>query len=295
MLQKNNRFVLSFILPSLLLYCTFFIYPFLRAFYISLFRWRGIAADQMRFVGLDNFVRLFNDSVVYRSLLNNLVILVFGSIIIFTLSLLFSAVLARKNYREREFYRIVFFFPNTLSVVVVALIWRFVYNPSFGLLNEFLRAVGQGGLARAWLGTDATVMPAIVVSQAWMVIGFYMVLFLATMQNVPEDYYDAARIDGAGEFAQFLHVTVPLIWEVMRIALVFFVINAFRRSFPLVLVMTGGGPSRASEVLATYLYEQAFAHSNYGYGSAIGVFLFFVTFVLSAVVFFGTKRETYEY
>jgi N-acetylglucosamine transport system permease protein len=193
------------------------------------------------------------------------------------------------------FYRIVFFFPNILSIIVVGLIWKFIYNPSFGLLNAFLESVGLESWIKVWLGDVNTVMPSLVVPQAWMYIGFYMLLLFAAMQNIPESYYESAKLDGAGEITLLFRITIPLIWETMRTAFVFFVINAFSKTFNLVYVVTRGGPSRSSELLTTYLYQNAFEFSNYGYATSIGVFLFVILFVISIIVLKFTKAETYEY
>jgi N-acetylglucosamine transport system permease protein len=238
---------------------------------------------------------MFEDPIIWQALKNNLYFMVWGTIIIFGFSLFFATIMARKKYREIGFYRIIFFFPNILSIIVVGLIWKFIYNPSFGLLNAFMEAIGLGSFTKVWLGDVSTVMPALVVPQAWMYIGFYMLLLFAAMQNIPESFYESAKLDGAGEFKQLIHITIPLIWETMRTAFVFFVINAFSKTFNLVYVVTRGGPSRSSELLTTYLYQNAFEFSNYGYATAIGVFLFIILFVISIVVLKFTRAEVYEY
>jgi len=292
--KQQKSFIAVNIIPTLALYSLFFIYPFIKTFYISLFSWRGLS-KQMTFVGFRNFLRMFEDPIIWQALKNNLYFMVWGTIIIFGFSLFFATIMARKKYREIGFYRIIFFFPNILSIIVVGLIWKFIYNPSFGLLNAFMEAIGLGSFTKVWLGDVSTVMPALVVPQAWMYIGFYMLLLFAAMQNIPESFYESAKLDGAGEFKQLIHITIPLIWETMRTAFVFFVINAFSKTFNLVYVVTRGGPSRSSELLTTYLYQNAFEFSNYGYATAIGVFLFIILFVISIVVLKFTRAEVYEY
>jgi N-acetylglucosamine transport system permease protein len=292
--KHQKSFIAVNIIPTLLLYGIFFIYPFIKTFYISLFSWKGLS-KHMRFIGFENFKDLVKDPIIWKALENNLFFLVWGTIIIFGFSIFFATVMARKRYGEMGFYRIVFFFPNILSIIVVGLIWKFIYNPSFGLLNAFLESVGLESWIKVWLGDVNTVMPSLVVPQAWMYIGFYMLLLFAAMQNIPESYYESAKLDGAGEITLLFRITIPLIWETMRTAFVFFVINAFSKTFNLVYVVTRGGPSRSSELLTTYLYQNAFEFSNYGYATSIGVFLFVILFVISIIVLKFTKAETYEY
>lgn len=294
--KRLKGFLLVFILPTLLLYTVLYVWPFFYAFYLSLFRWKGYSMDGMLYSGLHNYRKLISDDIVWLGLKNNLFFLVWSTLIIFVLSLFFAACLTRnKKIRHPNIYRVVYFFPNVLSIIVVGVLWMFIYNPSFGLLNGILRTLGLESWIQNWLGDKNVVMGALVAPQAWMFIGFYMVLFIAAMQNVPEAYYESAMIDGAGTIRQFFSITIPLIWGTVRTALVFFVVNAFSRTFALVNVVTNGGPNHASELLTTYLYNQAFVYSDFGYGSAIGAFLFVVVFVISMTVMKLTDREAVRY
>ena len=292
-MRSRNVFLAVFILPPLLLYIIFYIWPFLYAFYISLFKWSGYSRE-MTFCGLENFRDAFQDEIVWTGLKNNLFFLVWSTLIIFVLSLFFAVCVTRLKIKHPNFFRVVYFFPNTLSIIVVGVLWMLIYNTSFGLLNSLLETLGLSGLIQDWLGDRNMVMSSLVAPQAWMYIGFYMVLFIAAIQNVPEDYYEAATLDGAGQWRQFFSITIPLIWSALRTALVFFVVNAFARTFALVYVVTEGGPNRASELMTTYLYEQAFKNGKFGYGSAIGVILFAVVCIISLTVYKLTERETVE-
>ena len=294
--RRLRGFLLLFTAPTLFLYAVLFVAPFGYAFYLSLFRWKGYSLSEMRFAGMSNFLKLASDKLVWIGLKNNLFFLFWSTLVIFAFSLLFAVCLTReKRIRHPNFYRILYFFPNVLSIVVVGVLWRFLYNPSFGLLNSVLRALNLEAGIRDWLGDKNVVMASLIAPQAWMYIGFYMVLFIAAIQNVPEEYYESAVIDGAGQMCQFYAITVPLIWSTLRTAFVFFVVNAFSRTFALVYVMTEGGPNHASELVTTYLYNQAFKYSNFGYGSAIGVFLFAVVGTISLIVLSVTQREAIEY
>lgn len=291
---QRNIFLALCIVPPLLLYAVFYIYPFIYAFFISLFDWSGYSKN-MTFVGLKNFARLLDDPIVLVGIKNNLFFLVWSTLVIFILSMFFAVCITRLRIRNPGFFRIVFFFPNVLSIIVVGVLWMFIYNPSFGMLNSILEGTGLGMLIRDWLGDRNVVMSALVVPQAWMYIGFYMVLFIAAIQGIPEEYFESAVIDGANQFRQQFHITFPLIWGTLRTALVFFVVNAFSRTFALVYVVTKGGPNRASELLTTYLYEQAFMNGKFGYGTAIGLVLFVVVCIISFLVLKLTQREIIEF
>lgn len=282
-------------LPTLLLYLVLFIFPFIYAFYLSLFRWKGYSLDNMIFCGLDNFKELFHDPIIWQGLKNNLFFMFWSTILIFFFSLFFAICLTRlRKIRYTGFFRVIYFFPNVLSIIVVGVLWKFIYNPNFGLLNGLLRTLHLSGWIRDWLGDKNSVMGSLVAPQTWTHIGFYMILFIAAIQNIPEDYYESARLDGAGEFRQFISITIPLIWGTIRTAVVFFVINAFIKTFALVYVVTEGGPNHASELLTTYMYNQAFKYSNFGYGSAIGVFLFVVVAIISFIVLRLMRRDAVE-
>lgn len=294
--RARTGFILLSTLPTTLLYLVLFILPFIYAFYLSLFRWKGYSLDNMVFCGLRNFRQLLQDPIILRGLKNNLFFMFWSTIVIFLLAMLFAICLTRlKQIRHPSFFRIIYFFPNVLSVIVVGVLWSFIYNPNFGLLNGILRTLGLENWICDWLGDEDTVMGALIAPQSWTHIGFYMVLFIAAIQNIPEEYYDSALIDGANELQQAVSITFPLIWGTIRMAIVFFVINAFVKTFALVYVVTGGGPNHASELLTTYMYNKAFKYSDFGYGAAIGVFLFVIVAIISFAALKLTKRDTVEY
>jgi N-acetylglucosamine transport system permease protein len=167
--------------------------------------------------------------------------------------------------------------PHVLSIAVVAILWSFLYNPSFGIINMLLERLSLSSWTRIWLGDKKIIMGAVTVPLVWINVGFYMVLFYSAMSNISIDIYESADMDGAGELHKFFFITIPSIWETIRSSLVFFVIMAFNYSFELVYVMTKGGPNRASELLSTYQYEIAFKNSDYGYSSAVGLLIFGIT------------------
>lgn len=292
--RDRNIFIFLFTIPALIIYLVFFGYPILQSFYISFFRWTGLS-DKKIFVGLENFKRLFEDEVVWQALKNNMIMYIFGTIFTFALAIFLAAVLVRKNLKEGKFYRVVFLFPNVLSIVVVSIIWSFIFSPTMGIVNNALEMIGLENLTRTWLGDENTVLGALIVPQVWMFTGFFMVLYMAGMKNIPKSMYEAAKIDGASELKQFFSITIPMLWEIIRTSLVFFISRAFQSTFSLVYTTTSGGPNRASETLATYMYEQAFVNSNFGYATVIGLLLFAVMMTINFILQRITKREVIEF
>jgi N-acetylglucosamine transport system permease protein len=292
--RQRNLFILCFLLPPLILYGVLYIWPFLYAFIISMFKWSGYSAE-MTYCGFDNYASAFRDPIVWQALKNNLFFLVFCTAVTLVLSMFFAVCFTRLKMKHSGFFRIVYFFPNTLSIIVVSVLWKFIYNPQFGLLKGILETIGLGSWVVNWLGKKEYVMGALVAPQAWMYIGFYMVLFIGAIHNIPEDYYESSMLDGAGQFRQFFSITLPLIWGTFRIALVHLIVNAFEKTYSIVRLVTDGGPGHASEVMTTYLYNNAFKYGKFGYGSTIGVLLFAIVAVISLTVYRITKRDAIEF
>ncbi len=300
----KNRFVFSFLLIPVLLYVVFVVIPYIGAFAISLTRWTGTSTlDKIQFRGLQNFQRILTDEKFWNALSHNVIILVVMPVITLGIALLFAGLFTQ-GLKWSKFFRISFFFPQVMSVAVVAILWSFIFHPTFGILNTILQAVlapfGVRWPNFPWLGDTSTVLGAVIVVAIWQAVGFYMVLFIAGMQNIPDEYYEAARIDGASGWSAFWKITIPLLWETLRTAIIFIAIAAMDM-FTYVAVLTNGtgGPSRAADVLSTYMYDQAFGGGNssnpFGYGTAIGVVLLLLTLVLSIISLRLTRRDTLEY
>lgn len=299
MLQRRDkqraRFILCFLSLPVLLYAVFYIWPFIYAFVISLFKWSGFNINNMTFCGFENYVKAFHDPIIWEAIKHNLFFLVWCTIVTLVLALLFAVCFTRLKMKHSGFFRVIYFFPNTLSVIVVSVLWMFIFNPQFGLLKGVLETIGLSDWVVDWLGKKEYVMGALVAPQTWMYIGFYMVLFIGAIHNIPEDYYESAMLDGAGQIRQFFNVTLPLIWGTLRIALVHLVTNAFEKTYSIVRLMTDGGPSHASEVMTTYLYDKAFKYNEFGYGSTVGVLLFAIVAAISLLVYRLTKRDAVEF
>lgn len=299
-MKKNSKltFILVCTLPALILFGVFLVYPMIKAFLISFYRWSGMTKGTEVFVGFKNFKNLLQDSIIWKALLNNMFLMFLVPIVTMITSLFFSVVLTRRKMVDKKFYRTVFFFPNVLSMVIISILWSFVFNPSFGILNSFLDGVGLSGLKHIWLGEAATALPSIGLSMIWPAIGWYMVLYIAAMEGIPPNLYECALIEGANEFQKFKHITLPLIWETVRVSIVFFIINVFNNSFVYVKVMTNGGPDNASQVLSNYMYSYAFSGSsntNLGYATAIAVFIFIIVSLLSFLSYKLTEKDSVSY
>jgi len=277
------RVVVFFLAPALLIYIGFVIYPVLTVFRLCFFRWHGVTRGTEEFIGFENFVKLAHDPVFWRSLTNNIILLVFVIVISVSVALFFAFHLARK-IRGSRFYRATWLFPNMLGDVIVATIWLFIYHPTIGMLNYFLKLIGIDIGATPWLGQSSTALYAVSMPMIWKFTGLYIILFLAAIQEIPQSYLDAARIDGASTWQEFSHVVLPLIRPTIAVAVVFLMWNSFSVIFTYVKLLTEGGPHRSTEVLPTYIYQVGFEYHEFGYGAAISVTAFILIFALAAVV-----------
>jgi N-acetylglucosamine transport system permease protein len=290
--RDERRAIVLFLLPACGLYALLFLYPVASSLALSLYNWDGFT-HKRQFIGLDNFSRLLgNDPMFWTALKHNLFLLSVPTAIILMVALFFAAALT-SGVRGARFFRITYFFPNVISMVAITLLWFFIYNPNFGLLNGVLGKVTGQKISIVWLDPNH-IMGSLVAPIVWCSLGFYLVLFLAGMENIPRTFYDAAKVDGANSWQQFRSITVPLLWDVITMGVVFLIIGGLR-IFDLIYVMALGYPNEQSQVIATYLYEQAFDNAHMGYGIAIAVVLFVLVFATTAVAMRIMRREQLEY
>ena len=264
--------------PAVILATIFIFIPTINVFRMSLYRMGGIT-NKKSFVGFSNFVKLMDDKNFLEAMQNSILIIVMVMICTIVLAVLFAALLSRGNFRGKNFFRIIFYIPNILSIVVIAGIFGAIYNPSTGLLNTFLDAIHLSGLKHQWMGDPSIVIYSVIFALVWQAIG----------------YYEAASLDGATEIQIFFQVTLPLIWSNIRTTLTFYIISTINLSFLFVQIMTDGGPNGKTEVFLNYMYKQAYGAGVYGYGMAIGVVVFLFSFILAAVVNKITDREVLEF
>lgn len=288
--REKNLFILVCLSPALILFFTFLIYPTIEVFRMSLFKWGGFSNNQ-QFVGLDNFKILWQDENFFRTIQNTILLIVVVTLFTIVLAVLFAAILSTEKIRGNNLFRIIFYIPNILSIVVIAGIFSAIYDPKAGLLNAVLPEAWN----KLWLGDQSVVIYSLAFALIWQAIGYYMVMYMAGMANIPASLYEAADLDGAGKIGKFFNVTLPLIWNSIRTTLTFFIISTINLSFLLVQILTDGGPDGTTEVFLSYMFKQAYTNSSYGYGMAIGVVVFIFSFGLSGIVSHITKRDILEY
>lgn len=290
-LHRPVKLIFAFLVPPLLLYGVFFILPMARAVYLSFCR--GTASStRFVFTGLENYSRLFHDANFHGAVLHNLAFLVVAGPITIVLSLILAVGLTSVK-RGRAFYRVSFLFPNVMPVVATALLWSFIFNPSFGLVNALFRKLGLDQWCHAWLGEPRYALPVLMLINVWGAAGFYVMLFYAGILRIPVDYTDAARIDGASAWQEFRHVTLPLLGDLLKTAVIYIIINSLN-VFALIYLVTEGTPDRHVDVALTYLYEHAFRNGNFGYACTIGVTQLALLLVLATVAGRFFRREVIE-
>lgn len=295
--KGRSRFIFCCLAPAVILFAIFMLIPTIDVFRMSLYKWGGYTAEKT-FVGLDNFKILLQSDKFYQAFQNSVLLIVIVTIVTFGMAIIFAAILTREKLKGQTFFRVVFYIPNILSVVVISAIFSAIYDPNQGLLNSFLNLFrGQNGVDNPilWLGSQDLVIYSIIIAMVWQAIGYYMVMYMASMSNIPDSLYESASLEGAGRIKQFFSITLPLIWTNIRTTLTFFVISTINMSFLMVKAMTNGGPDGASNVFLSYMYQEAYTNSSYGYGMAIGVAVFLFSFALAAVLNAVTKREEIEF
>ncbi len=295
--KGKGRFVFFCLAPAAILFIIFMIVPTFDVFRMSLYKWGGYTADK-EFVGLKNFKTLFGSDKFYQAFQNTILLIVVVTIVTFAMALIFAAILSREKIKGQNFFRVIFYIPNILSVVVISAIFSAIYDPNQGLLNSILNLFrGSAGAEDPilWLGSQKLVIYSIAIAMVWQAIGYYMVMYMASMANVPESLYESANLEGAGRIRQFFSITLPLIWTNIRTTLTFFIISTINMSFLFVKAMTNGNPDGASNVFLSYMYQEAYTNSSYGYGMAIGAVVFIFSFALAGVLNAVTKRDEIEF
>ncbi len=290
-LLKSKKYIAFFIAPAFTVFVIFGLVPIVYNFILSLYQTDLMSAGT--FVGLRNYRNLLRDDIFIRSLSNNL-LMVAGSLLAhLPLALLLATILFHK-IKGSKFFQSVFFLPSVVCGVAVGLTWTFIYNSEFGMINKILEVIKLSQFKRQWLSDEKTVILAIIIVVMWQYVGYHMVIQLAAMKNIPTSLYEAASIDGASRWQQFTRITLPLIKPILRVDAIL-IITGSLKYFDLVFVMTGGGPSHASEVLSTYMYYQGFRTMKYGYASAIGTVLLLLCAIAIAICNTVLKSEKIEY
>ncbi len=281
-----------FLLPPLLLYIIWIIGPTIYSFYLSFTNWNGISLD-MDFIGLKNYKKLFVDPVFHICLVNNLKWI--G--IFLTLPVIIGLVLAiflNSNIKRSQIFKTIFYLPMAISLVAINLMWSWIYNPAYGILNVTLRNIGLGFLAQGWLSNPDLVLYSIIVAASWPQTGYILILFTAGLNNIPPNLIDAAKVDGASFWEIFKNIILPLLKPTTVIVIIVTVIGSLR-VFDIVYTMTRGGPFNSSNVLANFMYIESFSNYRMGYGAAIAVILFLISFMFIIIYLRRFLKTEIEY
>jgi N-acetylglucosamine transport system permease protein len=270
----------------------FVLYPILQSVLISLTNWGGLTADK-HFIGIANFQKMLGDGHFWNALEHNFILIIVVPASIQALALVFAALIAG-GIRGGRIYRIAYFLPQVMSIAVIATLWSFVYHPTIGILNAGFGVLHLEGLQQTWLGDPATALGSVAAVYVWADVGLYTVFFVTGIRAIPYTYYEAAHVEGASRTQEFRHITIPLLWGVIRTSLVYEMI-AVMGVFAIVLLMTAGGPDRSTDVVGTYVYEQGFVNGEYGYAAALATSVMAITIILAVAAFAATKREAVQY
>ncbi|MER7198642.1 ABC transporter permease [Streptomyces sp. CB01635] len=307
MQHGKYRFIAGFLVTPLALYAVFVIWPFIQSIYYSFTDWTGLSPD-FKMVGFANYKRMFEDDVFWKSLQHSVLLALLLPLVTLGLALFFAFMLnvggrrrkgvAITGVRGSGFYKIAYFFPQVLSIAIVAILFRFAFNPNDGVINGTLKAVGLGSIQPDWLGDPNFALWCVMSVLVWSTVGFFVVLFSAGMASIPKDFYEAALLDGASRFTTFFRITLPLLWDTVQSGWVYMGILALgAEAFASVQIMTvgPGGPDYSTTVLPLYVYQSAFRDANAAYATTIGVALLIVTLLFAAVVMRLGRRERLEF
>lgn len=270
-------------LPAIIIMLIFVYLPVVQNFYFSFFRWSSIDPS-MKFIDVQNYVRILSDKIIVVALRNNVLYAVISVIFQVGISLVLAAILEAKMIKSSvsNTFRNILFMPAVLAITVVGITFQLIYSPNSGLLNQVLNAVGLQSLTQAWLGEETTAIYSIIAVSQWQWVGYDMILFVVAIQAIPEEMYEAASIDGATFWQKFWSITVPMVKETILVLATITVIGGFK-VFDIIWVMTAGGPNNSSQTLGSYLYRVGFRNDEMGYASALATLLFFITLVLTVI------------
>lgn len=278
--NSNRLTAYAFLLPNILGFLMFTLIPVIVAFILCFVKWDF--ANPMVFYGLKNFIKLFKDDGFQIALFNTLYFTITSVPLTIVISL-FCAMLLHQKLKGRTIFRTIFFFPYIASMIAVAVVWNMLYHPTMGPINHILKMIGISNPPE-WTSSVVWAMPAIIIMSVWKQIGYYLIIYLAGLNNIPDQLYEAATIDGATFWQKFKYITLPLLTPVTFFVSILLIINS-TKVFDQIRIMTDGGPGRASYVLVYYIYYQAFQYFKFGYASAVAFVLFFIVLIFTIIQF----------
>lgn len=299
MKKEKKKIIILYLLPALVLYLVFFIYPAFDALRISLTDWSGFS-ETPHFIGIKNFLRLAQDESFHIAVTNSLIYMVIGGILVLSVALFFAFLLSNSmKEKNRKWFLNLFYFPNMISAAAIAVIWGFIFDGNFGIVNNLLRKVGLDQWAISWLSSRESGMAVICFIGLWTYMGFYLILLHAGISKIPESFFEAARLEGAGRIRIFFTITLPMIWDVVVIAVSLWIINALKL-FEMVWSLTRGGPANSTHVIGTYIYQNAFGYLEIqtfqlGYATACAVILLVILMICVLSFQKLARRDSYEF
>ncbi|QBE99161.1 carbohydrate ABC transporter permease [Blautia producta] len=275
-LMRDDKWAWLMLAPSVVGFLMFMLIPVIATFVLSFMDYDML--EPPKFVGLKNYINMFQDSITWQVTGNTIIYTVLTVPLGMVLALILAVALDQK-IGFRRFYRAAFFLPSITSMVVVAIVWQWIYNPEYGLLNYILGFFGVS--PKKWLISSSTALVSLAIVGIWKRLGYDMLIFLSGLQGISTSYYEAAKLDGANKWQQFRYITLPLLTPTTFFVFVMAIINSFQ-VFDQVMLMTKGGPGRSSSVLVHYLYQNAFQYFKMGYACALAYLLFFIVMLLTA-------------
>lgn len=287
--RKNTRVVWILLVPPLLVYIVFLVLPILQSFYFSFFSWTGMVRAPLVFVGLRNFTSLLSNDYFPLALTNTVTFVVVSTVVQLTIAFLLALALSKKFFGYRVF-KVVFFTPQILTLTSIAIMWYFILFPGTGPVTLVARFIGGEAWDRNWLVESDTALLTVILVNSWISIGFYMVLFLSAIVSINSEVLEAADLDGSHGLHRIANVILPMMWEVIKVAVVL-QITGNLKMFEFVYLMTRGGPDGLTNTLGTLLYNEAFEYQHFGIGSAIAVVIFLLSILTTLISLRFLRRE----
>lgn len=284
---SKTRYKIGFLVPTLLVYVVFIILPIFIAIGYSFIRYSGIG--KARFIGLDNYKRLFHDQLFWKSLQNTAIIFVLASVLLLVLSFLLALLLNNK-LKFADTSKALVFSPAIIAPIIVGIIWVYILDPKIGVINNILRSIGAGSLAKQWIGGTVLSPYSMAIIYFWQQLGYLTTIFIAGLKMIPEEVLEAVKVDGANAVQRVFYVIIPMMRSSISTVIVLIITGIFK-IFEIVQQTTGGGPNHMSETLVTYSYSMTFQSSEYGYGMSIATVTFLISLGITGIYFLFSKER----
>lgn len=288
--KKQKLWIYALVLIPFIYFVYVMIYPLGTSIYYSLTKWKGIGAP--KFIGFQNYLTLLKSPDFWLVTKNTLFLSLVCTIGQVGIALIIAFLMTLRRLRLKSFHRAVIFFPVVMAPIVVGYVWRFIYNSNYGLLNAFLNAIGKSEWIRFWLDDQDIVLGMVSIPVIWQYIGLYMVILMSAVSAIPQEIFECAEIDGATGFKKSVYITLPMIWDTLKVCIILCA-GGTMKIYDHLVALTNGGPGRATESLAMYCYEYTFKFGNFGMGSAIAVAILVLALVISGIVqlLMGRRRN----